>query len=213
MSDQSFENARLRKLANFSCAIPLLWIGVLYAVPTLGTGLNWYFFRGMIFIIWAVLLTHAIYYGHLLMTRFQMSLLGFMIFILIWGNAAAISWVSFGWEAGITILLGSTAWVAWSLTWSHSVTALLGVTRLTGKGGLILLGLATPAAAVIVFVSVVWVSVWLGKSSVPPMLLALNLSCVTLLAAAGILSFKARRAARRLVETSAPISSCPVSST
>lgn len=202
MSAQIFENRRLRKVANYSCAIPLLWIGVNVAASasaTAGPALAPYFPRGMIVTIWVVLLTHAMFYGHLLMTRFQMSLLGFMVFILIWGNAAALSWVAAGWEAGITILLASAAWVAWSLTWSHSVTALLNVTRLPGKAALLLLGLTMPVAAVVLGVSVLWVATLLEDKKVLVPLAMINLLCVALLIIAGVLSFKARCAARALI--------------
>lgn len=208
----AFESPWLRRLAYLGLASYLIAAAVISSMWSSTTPaaalVRYYLFEVP---VWFSLLTLALYYGHLAARRYRIGLGPFLLLALVWCNATAFTWALAGWEAGLTVALGLAAAMAYARCWSGSVACLLDVTQPAKSAALFVLGLAHAAS---------YPGLLLGSGA-----LALGLKFWTdtlVLAGIGLLafslpvqggafylSFRARKAARKLLETKSPPAPTP----
>lgn len=153
------------------------------------------------FAVWFSLLTLALYYGHLTARRFRIGLGAFLLLALVWCNGTAFTWALAGWEAGLTVALGLAAGLSYARCWSGSVAQLLGIERPERQAALYLLGVARAAsfAGLLLGLLALILGLNFGVGSIAQVgSVLLGLSALAL-TGSEILSFRARRAARRLL--------------
>lgn len=208
----AFESPWLRRLAYLGLASYLIAAAVISSMWSSTTPaaalVRYYLFEVP---VWFSLLTLALYYGHLAARRYRIGLGPFLMLALVWCNATAYTWALAGWEAGLTVALGLAAAMAYARCWSGSIGCLLDVTQPAKQAALYALGLAHAAS---------YPGLLLGSGA-----LALGLKFWTdalVWAGIGLLAFslpvqggalyfshRARKAARKLLETKAAPAPAP----
>lgn len=198
-----FENSVLRRAA-YLCLLASMGAG--YAVKTLqGTTtrsgqLALYYLP--LLSIWIPVLSVGLYYGYLAARRFRFSLAAFLVLGLVWCNLTAFTWALVGWEGGVTVALAAGAGVCFALCWSASVSRLLGWTGHAERVGLCALGLSMAMAWPGIVLGLAAMTLSKFNNSPRHLLYGLGITgaSVLVLLSGAYLSFRARKAARKLLE-------------
>lgn len=208
-----FECVWFRKLAYLGLTAPfvivLIYDSIGKNVSSSGL-LNQYY---LLFLpIWLSLSLVWLYYGHLAMKRFRFPLSYFIILALIWCNTTAFSFSLLDWASALTVTLGAGAALCFAWCWSESVTRLLALRRPLVRAGVFVLALAMTVSlpAPVLGGASLWMGIVFDSLALPFWgAWTLGVSAIPLLAGA-YLSHRARRAARRLIETMTAKPAAPV---
>jgi len=208
----AFESPWLRRFAYLGVASYLIAAVVMSSTwnstkPAMVV-LRYYLFEAP---IWFSLGTLALYYGHLAARRYRIGLGPFLLLALVWCNATAFTWALAGWEAGLTVALGLAAAMAYARCWSGSVVGLLDITQPARQAALYALGLAHAASYPGLLLGSVALALGLKFWTDTLVLAGIGLLAFSLPVQGGALylSFRARKAARKLLETKAPPAPTP----
>lgn len=200
----AFESPWLRRLAYLGVASYLIAAVVLSSTWSSTTPamvlVRYYLFEAP---VWFSLGTLALYYGHLAARRYRIGLGPFLLLALVWCNATAFTWALAGWEAGLTVALGLAAAMAYARCWSGSVACLLDVTQRARQAALFVLGLAHAASYPGLLLGSGALALGLKFWTDTLVLAGIGLLAFSLPVQGGALylSFRARKAARKLLET------------
>lgn len=137
---RGFDMRWLHRVACWVWFVPLFWI----AVPTnLSDSVQVWAERWAIVPAWIVMLSAGAYYLHLIFGRFRVSLGAFIALMVLWGNLSGLAFAWAGWVAGVTVLLGLGALLAYGVVWGESIARLREVQSIPARVGLVALGALT----------------------------------------------------------------------
>ena len=155
---------------------------------------------------WCALALAAVYYGRALARGIRLSPAGWGLSIALAVLPAGIVWNTSGWDAALTVALALAAWIPFSITWAIPVIESLGIRRRPAKAGIVILcAAAPPAFAALAFGGTVY-NLAAAPADAPWRhgALATVLASLLVIAAAALVTRRARRAARAVLTPTAP---------